>query len=166
MYVHFCFCFLFFICSFFFIKQINSALNLWKVKILRGSSLHLRPAIWELPSNYSTRFLFLSCLHTSFPWISCHCVLGAYIEAISIGYMTAYLLFHRNAGAWVFSKSFALNGLISYLLLYLFCQFIFYINYMVFLNNCKFFISVTSLSLGKYKLTYLLTDFLTSLLTY
>ena len=67
-------------------------------------------------------FPFLSRLHAPFPWISCHCVIGAYIEAIiSIRYLTACLLykFHSNAGAWVFSKSFAVNGLISYPLLYL-----------------------------------------------
>ena len=133
-------CFVFFICSFFIIKQINSAFYLWKVKILRGSSLHLDPAIWELSSNYLTCFLFLFCLLASFSWFSCHCVLGDYIEAIiSIRYLTACLLyeFHRNTGSWVFSKSFAVNGLVSYPLLY-FCQFIFYLNYMVFLNNCKF----------------------------
>ena len=64
----------------------------------------------------------LSRLHASFPRISCYCVLGAYIEAIlSIRYLTAWLLceFYRNAGAWVFSKSFAVNGLISYPLFYL-----------------------------------------------
>ena len=112
----------FFICSFFIIKQINSAFYLWKVKSLRGSSLHLGPTIWELSPNYETHFLFSSCLHASFPWFSCYCILGAYIETIlSIRYLTAWLLcrFYRNAGAWVFSGSFAVNGLISYPLFYL-----------------------------------------------
>ena len=64
---------------------------------------------------------FLSRLHASFPWISCHFVIWAYTEAISISYMTAYLLyeFHTNPGAWVFSKRFHVNGLISCPLLYL-----------------------------------------------
>ena len=67
-------------------------------------------------------FPFFSRLHVSFPWISCHCVLGAYIETIIlISYLTACLLyeFHRNAGARVFSENFAVNGLISYPVLYL-----------------------------------------------
>ena len=101
--------YIFFICSFFIIKQINSAFYLWKVKILRGSSLHIGPAIWELSSNYWTHFLFLSCLHASFPWILCHCVLGAYIEAIIlIRYLMACLLyeFNRNVGACVFLAKF------------------------------------------------------------
>ena len=79
--------------------------------------------ISEFGTSYPSRsiikrvsfFISFTCI------ISCHCVLGAYIEAILIRYMRAYLLykFHRNAGAWVFSKSFAVNGLISYPLLYL-----------------------------------------------
>ena len=149
----------FFICSFFIIKQINSAFYFWKVKLLKGSSLNLGPAIWKWSSNYQTRFLFLSHLQAYFPLISCHCGLGAYIEdIISIHYFTACLLheFHSNAGAWVFSKIFAVNGLISYPLLYwVFFQFIFYLNYLVFLSNCKFFICFTSLIRGKYKFTHL-----------
>ena len=114
--------YIFFISSFFIFKKINSAFYLSKFKSLRDSSFHLGPAIWELSSNCQTRCLFLSRLHASFPRISCYCVHGAYIEAIlSISYLTAWLLceFYRNAGAWAFSKSFAVNGLISYPLFYL-----------------------------------------------
>ena len=110
-------------CTFlFFVVFLFVHFLLFSRLILGDSSLHLGPAIWELSSNYWPRFLFLSRLHASFSWISCRCVFGAYNEAIlSICYLTAFLLyeFHRNAGAWDFSKSFAEKGLISYPLLYL-----------------------------------------------
>ena len=45
----------------FFIKQINSPFYLSKVKSLRGSSLHLGSAIWELPRLIS--YLLISVVY-------------------------------------------------------------------------------------------------------
>ena len=86
-----------------------------KSQIIKGQFSSFWPSYLGTVLQLLNAFPFLSRLHASFPWISCHCVPGAYIEAIiSIRYLTVCILYesHRNAGAWVFSKSFAVNGLI------------------------------------------------------
>ena len=118
MYVHFCFlCFCFLFVHFLLLSRLIQHSNCEKSKyqgvvpfILAQLSGNCPPIIKRV-----SFFNLFTCV-TSF-----HCVLRAYIEAILICCMRAYLWykFHRNAGAWVFSKSFVVNGLISYPLLYL-----------------------------------------------
>ena len=54
----------------------------------------------------------------------------------------------RDPGAWVFSRSFVLNGLITYALFYLVLLVVFYLNYIAFLNNCNFFAFLVGKYLG------------------
>ena len=80
MYVYFCFLFFWFV-HFLLLSRLIQHSTCEKSKYERAvpfiSTSYLGTALQLLNA-----FPFLSRLHASFPWISCHCVPGAYIEAI------------------------------------------------------------------------------------